>query len=436
MSCPSTAPVLEYRVLWTHHKTQKIKSYNDGFLKFHVFNKRAMLYDDSRRLVDSTFITGASIQVDRELTFDRVLCTVEEFLSSADQDLSSVVKKHRPTATQESPQNDMRRSSNRENSLASVLPVNSLPGRKGLPRLGLSKRKDISSRSTPYVRSDNTELPAGCSGQTDLRTTRHSTVLRGSASDILHGTPLKALSDVEINKSAQLPIHSLEMHLPTVLNPPRSRLRNANVSAASQKSRVVKPNRGKDEEQRLQIQISLSPKKKRDLLCLGKPSSSGPAERKSSVGTCGKRRCAHATTVAKPQSETVILDNDDEEPNHIIAIDLTESSAAESKKVGTTINLDSELSQKSPVLSSNVMAATSLHENESFEADLNLEDFDLAYQTLSSNFCPASNPANVVEADQNDSRKENNSQTAVLQSAWEDEETFDLFSWRPAKHLV
>jgi hypothetical protein len=43
--------VLEFTCLWTLNKTQKRKNWRDGTIRFHQFNKRAMVYDDHRRLI-------------------------------------------------------------------------------------------------------------------------------------------------------------------------------------------------------------------------------------------------------------------------------------------------------------------------------------------------------------------------------------------------
>jgi hypothetical protein len=68
-----SAPVQEYRVLWTAQKKQKLKRWHDGtrfhkafdhglrelifalgFLRLHTFNNRMLLYDDGRSLVVSS----------------------------------------------------------------------------------------------------------------------------------------------------------------------------------------------------------------------------------------------------------------------------------------------------------------------------------------------------------------------------------------------
>jgi hypothetical protein len=45
--------VIEFTCLWTVNKTQKQKKWQDGTLRFHQFNRRAMLYDDFPRLIVS-----------------------------------------------------------------------------------------------------------------------------------------------------------------------------------------------------------------------------------------------------------------------------------------------------------------------------------------------------------------------------------------------
>ena len=50
----STAPVHEFRCLYTHDVRRKQKRWQDGFLKYHTFNKRAMVYDTLRNFIGDT----------------------------------------------------------------------------------------------------------------------------------------------------------------------------------------------------------------------------------------------------------------------------------------------------------------------------------------------------------------------------------------------
>ncbi|KAF8443416.1 hypothetical protein BGX38DRAFT_755632 [Terfezia claveryi] len=46
-----TAPIDEFRILWTSQKKQKLKKWQDGLLRFHTYNKRMIVYDETRALV-------------------------------------------------------------------------------------------------------------------------------------------------------------------------------------------------------------------------------------------------------------------------------------------------------------------------------------------------------------------------------------------------
>ncbi|EUC45111.1 hypothetical protein COCMIDRAFT_96448 [Bipolaris oryzae ATCC 44560] len=51
----STAPVAEFRCLFTHDVRRKQKRWQDGFLKFHTFNNRVMVYDHARNFLGDTY---------------------------------------------------------------------------------------------------------------------------------------------------------------------------------------------------------------------------------------------------------------------------------------------------------------------------------------------------------------------------------------------
>ncbi|KAH8146855.1 uncharacterized protein LAJ45_09229 [Morchella importuna] len=92
------APIDEYRVLWTAQKKQKLKKWHDGFLRFHKFNKRLLVYDDARHLVADMYLRGRdTIEEGDDLEFENHLVTVEDFKGTVVQDLTplftSVVKR-------------------------------------------------------------------------------------------------------------------------------------------------------------------------------------------------------------------------------------------------------------------------------------------------------------------------------------------------------
>ncbi|KAK9325235.1 hypothetical protein V1517DRAFT_203952 [Lipomyces orientalis] len=76
------ADVHVYDILWTAQVTQKSKTWYDGTLKLHTFNKRAMLYDPSRILIDSMFLSKSTLHLGETLVMERHLVTIENQAST------------------------------------------------------------------------------------------------------------------------------------------------------------------------------------------------------------------------------------------------------------------------------------------------------------------------------------------------------------------
>ncbi|KAH8660984.1 hypothetical protein BGZ60DRAFT_381546, partial [Tricladium varicosporioides] len=92
----NTAPVLEYRCLWTSQIRKKVKSWQDGKLKFHMFNKRVMVYDERANFVgDTHWREDSELEEGEELELDRsgILVQVTEYIERRDQDLTELVDK-------------------------------------------------------------------------------------------------------------------------------------------------------------------------------------------------------------------------------------------------------------------------------------------------------------------------------------------------------
>ncbi|RPB03575.1 hypothetical protein L873DRAFT_1731451 [Choiromyces venosus 120613-1] len=86
-----TAPVDEYRVMWTANKTQKIKKWHDGFLRYHSFNRRMLVYDDGRHLVADMYLRDREFLGEGdELEFEHHLVSIEDFSGSVNQDLTPI----------------------------------------------------------------------------------------------------------------------------------------------------------------------------------------------------------------------------------------------------------------------------------------------------------------------------------------------------------
>ncbi|KAK3372049.1 hypothetical protein B0H63DRAFT_483734 [Podospora didyma] len=92
----STAPVLEFQCLFTHDLRRKQKRWQDGRLKYHMFNKRVMAYDDRGNFVgdmhwrrDWDFDEGEEVELER----GGVIVQVAECVGRHEQDLSELLDK-------------------------------------------------------------------------------------------------------------------------------------------------------------------------------------------------------------------------------------------------------------------------------------------------------------------------------------------------------
>ncbi|KAG5517965.1 hypothetical protein PMAC_000420 [Pneumocystis sp. 'macacae'] len=71
-----------------------IWSWHDGFLHFHRFNFRAMLYDEENALVDDLFMPKQSVVSGDQIEFDHHLVSVEDALGTTYTDISSLYKRN------------------------------------------------------------------------------------------------------------------------------------------------------------------------------------------------------------------------------------------------------------------------------------------------------------------------------------------------------
>ncbi|KAF2764526.1 hypothetical protein EJ03DRAFT_320984 [Teratosphaeria nubilosa] len=89
----NTAPVLEFNCLYTHDIRRKAKRWQDGFLRYHTFNKRVMVYDVPRNYIGDTHWTSDGEVADGdELTLDKagVLVQVAEAVGRTETDLTEL----------------------------------------------------------------------------------------------------------------------------------------------------------------------------------------------------------------------------------------------------------------------------------------------------------------------------------------------------------
>ncbi|PLN79805.1 hypothetical protein BDW42DRAFT_172150 [Aspergillus taichungensis] len=98
----NTAPVVKHRCLYTHDLRRKAKRWQDGFLRYHTFNKRIMVYDTAGNFVgDQHGRHEEGIHDGDELELDRgVLVQVCESMERTETDLSGLYSNKK---TQQSP---------------------------------------------------------------------------------------------------------------------------------------------------------------------------------------------------------------------------------------------------------------------------------------------------------------------------------------------
>jgi hypothetical protein len=100
-----TAPVAEFRCLFTHDVRRKQKRWQDGYLKFHTFNNRVMVCDQARNHVGDTYWKESNeLHEGDELSLDKgVLVEVAEAMGITQTDLAPILAKKTKTPTKEPP---------------------------------------------------------------------------------------------------------------------------------------------------------------------------------------------------------------------------------------------------------------------------------------------------------------------------------------------
>jgi hypothetical protein len=93
----NTAPVYEFECLFTHDLRKKQKTWHDGSLRFHTFNRRLMVYDDSKNFIgDLHYRHADELQEGEELKLDKgVLVDVGRRTGQTDTDLREVLDRAR-----------------------------------------------------------------------------------------------------------------------------------------------------------------------------------------------------------------------------------------------------------------------------------------------------------------------------------------------------
>jgi hypothetical protein len=90
-----SAPVAEFRCLYTPDIRKKQKKWQDGYLKFHTFNNRVMVYDQARNFLGDTYYKDSNeLHEGDELTLDKgVMVEVADAMGVTQTDLTPLFEK-------------------------------------------------------------------------------------------------------------------------------------------------------------------------------------------------------------------------------------------------------------------------------------------------------------------------------------------------------
>lgn len=102
LSASQTAPVAEFRCLYTPDIRKKQKKWQDGYLKFHTFNNRVMVYDQARNFLGDTYYKDSNeLHEGDELTLDKgVMVEVADAMGVTQTDLTPLFEKKPKEAPQ------------------------------------------------------------------------------------------------------------------------------------------------------------------------------------------------------------------------------------------------------------------------------------------------------------------------------------------------
>ena len=146
----NTAPVHEYRCMFSHDVRKKQKKWHDGSVRFHTFNKRVMVYDETKNFIgDLHYRDGGQFGEGTEIQLDRgVLVQVEDRIGQTETDLTPLLER-RHAADESQPAKSAIRSSiarayENPKSLAALLGPSQGPlGRSRLPHRSPFEQRQI-----------------------------------------------------------------------------------------------------------------------------------------------------------------------------------------------------------------------------------------------------------------------------------------------------
>lgn len=216
----NTAPVAEFRCLFTHDTRKKQKKWHDGYLKFHSFNSRVIVYDASRFTVGDTYYKDSNeLHEGDELVLDKgVMVEVAEPVGITHTDLTPLFERktkdspqrnnaagpprplHRPTVPASNP---LRTASQpRHKSLNALL---------GTPRGPIGKAAPVRSPFEERMEKENQPVEERATKR--QKTAHEKQVQQATSQPTLRGTTSKTASSL----SARPMLHSNTIPRPQAL---------------------------------------------------------------------------------------------------------------------------------------------------------------------------------------------------------------------------
>jgi Protein of unknown function (DUF2439) len=213
----NTAPVFEFRCLYTHDLRKKKKIWHDGSLRFHTFNRRVMVYDDFKNYIGDAhwretgdFLEGEELRLDKG-----VMVEVGEQIGQTETDLAPVILEKRRAEVAISPPR-MPHASNayssgsrptgtisqaRPKSLAAVLGASQGPiGRARLPARSPFEQRQVNIQRPP----ETCEAPPAKRPRTITEKADKENRLNNSAS-VRQIPPAAAQASEAVNRSRNHP---------------------------------------------------------------------------------------------------------------------------------------------------------------------------------------------------------------------------------------
>ncbi|KAF7713020.1 Uncharacterized protein PECH_003833 [Penicillium ucsense] len=177
---PLTASVIKFRCLYTHDLRRKTKRWQDGYLKYHAFNKRVMVYDETGNYIgDHHWRANEEVQDGDEMELDKgALIQVGERMETTQTDLTNLLEKRK--SSQGSPQASGSISQTPRASAPTRSSASSQPFRSLNELLGI-KKTQVGHLASPYEERHSVGSSAPTSQADDRASKRQKVQTAGPA---------------------------------------------------------------------------------------------------------------------------------------------------------------------------------------------------------------------------------------------------------------